>query len=85
MRPVSPTRDRTPTITAVVRDAESALTARDMEVYIDGRAAAGHKYSGNKLSYAPKKALKKGTQAARIVATDGQRKSAAKAWRFVVR
>jgi hypothetical protein len=78
------TRDSTPTVRAVVRDAQTNLQKRNIRAFVDGKRA--------RFSYDPRtdrlvlttKKLKPGAHRVRIAATDGQGKAAAKTFKFKV-
>ncbi len=81
----STTRDRTPTIKAVVRDRQTNLAKRHLKLYVDGRRVTTFSYntSTDRLSYTTKK-LSYGRHTAKIVATDASGNSVTKQWRFKV-
>lgn len=82
-RPGSTIRDRTPTISAVVRD-NKGLAKADVDLYVDGRARG--------FSYDPKSGrlsrttgtLSYGRHTAKVVAEDGSGNRVARAWSFRV-
>ncbi len=80
------TRDRTPTIRATVRDAESNLSAEDVELRVDGeRVEARYNAETDRLSYTPREALARGKHEVEIVATDSEGASSTRTWTFKVR
>lgn len=79
------TKDRTPTIIARIKDTPAKLAKSNIKLYIDGRAKGTFSYSpatGN-LTYTCKQ-LRLGWHSVRIVATDAQRRSTVKTWKFRV-
>jgi hypothetical protein len=82
--PGSNTRDRTPLISAVVRDAQTNLTQGKIKLTVDGRAK-GFAYDAvrDKLVYQSKK-LAYGKHMVRITATDAAGNTGSKTWSFKV-
>ena len=79
------TKDRTPTIIAMVKDSPAKLAKANIKLYIDGRAKSVFSYSptsGN-LTYTCKW-LRLGWHSVKIVATDAQGRSTVKTWKFRV-
>lgn len=70
--PGSATTDRTPTISATVRDAQTDLIKSDMSLYVDGNYMKRFSYnaSTDRLVHAPQKELFYGKHQVRIRATD---------------
>jgi Tol biopolymer transport system component len=83
-KPGSTVYDRSPTISAVVRDAESELTKEDIQLWFDGRER-GFSYDPDtdQLSR-DTKGLAAGTHAVRIVATDEAGNQGTRRWSFKV-
>ncbi len=79
-------KDRTPRITALVRDAQTDLSRNNIRLYFDGRLKRSFSYdrAANRLSYVTPR-LRVGRHSVRIVASDGQGRSNARSWSFVVR
>lgn len=82
--PGSNIRDRTPLISAVVRDAQTDLTQGNIKLTVDGRAK-GFAYDAvrDKLVYQSNK-LAYGKHTVRITATDAAGNRANKTWSFKV-
>ena len=82
--PDSEIRDRTPLITATVRDAQTNLAKTNIKLFVDGESKTTFSYdcSTDKLSYASGQ-LSFGRHTVKIVATDGVL-SATKSWSFKV-
>lgn len=81
----STVRDRTPTIRAKVRDAETSLTKGNMKLYVDNqRITTFTYYQGiGKLTYKSRK-LSLGRHTVKVVANDGHGLGKSYAWRFKV-
>lgn len=82
----SSTRDRTPTVAAIVRDAETNLSKANVRLYVDGKRVTGFAYDArtDRLRYtAPK--LRVGTHKVKVVASDAARSTATKQSAFTVR
>ena len=73
----STTRNNTPLMGARATDEETDLTRSSVKLYLDGKPVEDFRYDSatDRLSYTPKKALKKGKHAVRIVATDAAGKT----------
>ena len=68
----SSTRDRTPAITATVKDAETNLQKGNIKLYVDGKRMTSFSYSpATDRLKATSRTLNKGTHKAKIVANDG--------------
>jgi titin len=82
--PDSEIRDRTPLITATVRDAQTNLAKSNIKLFVDGESNTTFSYdrSTDKLSYTSGQ-LSFGRHTVKIVATDGLL-SATKSWSFKV-
>lgn len=78
--------DRTPRVTAVVRDAQTNLGKSNIRFYFDGRRKRTFSYNvaKNRLSFVTSR-LSAGRHRVKVVAADGQGKSNARNWSFVVR
>lgn len=83
--PNARTKDRTPTISATVRDAQTELAKSNLRLFFDGRRITGFRYnqSTDRLAYTSR-LLPLGRHAVRIVANDGQGLSRTKVWRFTI-
>ncbi|WP_323127103.1 Ig-like domain-containing protein [Rubrobacter marinus] len=83
--PRGSTRDNTPTIEATVRDAQSDLSAENIELFVDGeQVEARYDAEENRLSYTPSKALAKGKHEVKIMATDAGGATGSRTWNFKV-
>ena len=84
LKPSGKTRDRTPRISAVVRDAGSELAKSDIKLYVDGKARAfSYDAATDRLSGVSRR-LSYGGHAVKVVATDDSGNRASEAWRFKV-
>lgn len=87
VRPVpgSRTRDRTPTVSATVRDAQTNLAKSNVLLYVDGRRKTTFSYNTatDRLSYASPR-LSYARHTVRIVARDPQGLVGSRIWRFNV-
>jgi hypothetical protein len=86
--PGTSVKDRTPTISAAVTDAETDLTASNIALFVDGIRRAGFSYdqSTNVLRFTPLAKLKRdAVHRATIVARDNNGLSVKKTWQFKVR
>lgn len=83
--PGSGTRDRTPTIVAVARDAETDLSKADVDLFVDGRrrTAFGYDRADNRLSY-DSGTLDYGRHTVKVTARDEGGLTAADSWGFRV-
>ena len=82
--PTGKIRDRTPRISATVRDDETAsLSQQQITLYLDGEQKAGFSYdqATQKLTYDSSK-LSQSTHSVRVVVTDGQGLQESRAWKF---
>jgi hypothetical protein len=71
LKPSGKTRDRTPRISAVVRDTQSELTKSDIELYVDAKARNfSYDADTDKLSGVSRR-LSYGGHTVKVVATDG--------------
>lgn len=88
MRPVdgSSTTDRTPPISATVRDATTDLAKTHIRLYVDGNSVTTFAYdrATDKLAYTPGANLSYGKHTVKIVAKDPQGLGATKTWSFSV-
>ena len=86
VKPVQATRtkDRTPTITALVRDDNTNLTGSDISLFIDGRQTTPFSYNSttDTLTYTPTQKLTYGRHTVQIVAKDAANHSANMVWDF---
>lgn len=71
VKPGGRTRDRTPTVGAIIRDAQDELTAGDIQLFVDGAEATNFAYDGgeDRLTHTTGK-LAYGGHNLKIVATD---------------
>ena len=84
--PGSNTRDPTPAVGAIVRDAHTDLTKANIQLSVDGRQILTFTYDQgtDKLSYTPGRNLTLGGHKIRVQATDGAGNSATRRWGFKV-
>ena len=86
MRPApgASTRDRTPAVSAVVRDSQTELAKSNVALYVDGRriSAFGYDAGTDRLTYTTG-TLAYGRHTVKVVANDGQL-SVSRAWQFTV-
>jgi len=82
----STTKDRTPTVSATVRDAQLDLSASSIKLMVDGRQISGLKYNRdtNRLSYTPSRPLSYGRHTVSIKTEDTVGLDAYKSWSFKV-
>ena len=85
VKPSPSTRDRTPTITATVRDDRDELSANDMSLVLDGqtRATISHDAGTDRLTYDSGR-LSVGKHTASITATDATGNDTTRTWTFKV-
>lgn len=82
--PGSVVKDRTPLISAVVRDKESNLQKANIKLYVDGRTKAfSYSASTDRLSY-QSAALSPGPHTVKVVARDPQGLASTRSWTFRV-
>ena len=83
--PGSSIRDRTPTISATVNDADTNLQKADIQLFVDGNARPGFTYNvdTNRLTYTTP-TLSFARHTARIVATDEAGNTTSYSWGFKV-
>lgn len=83
--PSSSTRDRTPTISALVRDSQTDLAKANVKLYVDGRRVTTFSYTqaSDRLKYAPRNPLREGRHTVRVVANDGSL-GKSRSWSFRV-
>ena len=81
-KPTGKIRDRTPTISAVVRDERTNLAKEDIRLYVDGREKTGFTYNAatDRLTYDSGR-LSYGAHTVEVRATDGTN-DASKSWNF---
>ena len=86
VKPSPSTRDRTPRLTAIVRDDGAELSQGDVRLALDGREATAFSYdaSTDRLIYDSGR-LSVGTHTATITATDAAGNSGTRTWTFKVR
>ena len=88
VRPVSgaTTKDRTPTMSATVRDAQFDLAKENIKLFVDGQQilAFGYNRDTDRLSYTPSRNLSYGKHAVRIRAKDAVDLASFKSWSFKV-
>ncbi|MGB3633111.1 MAG: multicopper oxidase domain-containing protein, partial [Rubrobacteraceae bacterium] len=84
-RPNSKTRDRTPTIVARVKDGQTKLAKGNVKLFVDGRRVTRFRYNPTtgQLTYTSRR-LKFGRHSVKIIATDPQRRSTTRSWKFRV-
>jgi len=80
------TQDRTPRLSAVVRDSGSNLRKVNIRLSVDGKRVTRFSYDAarDRLQYVPPRALKVGKHSATVVAKDAAGNRAAKTWSFKV-
>ncbi|NYE38606.1 PKD repeat protein/type 1 glutamine amidotransferase [Nocardioides cavernae] len=85
--PTGSTRDRTPTIGAVVTDRLSDVRGRDLTLVVDGTRARGISYDARtgKVTWTPKRGLAPGRHTVKLVAEDAVGNRTVEKWRFTVR
>ena len=83
-RPNSTTRDRTPLISAIVRDNRTDLTQADISLFVDQRSTGFSYYRGRDLLRTVKR-LPLGRHAIRVVARDDAGNRSVRVWRFSIR
>ena len=83
-RPGSKTRDRTPTISATVRDDETDLTESNISLYLDGQPITGFTYdqATDKLTYTSPRLSRTRHTVEIVVVDDPQEPSTTKTWSF---
>ena len=87
VRPLPGSRitDRTPLISATVRDRQTNLRASNIRLFVDGSSKSfSYNRATDRRSYASTRLLL-GPHTVRISATDGQGKRTVRAWAFRVR
>ena len=88
MRPVpgSTTEDRTPTISATVRDAQLDLAKENIKLFVDGRQVLAFNYNRdtNRLTYTPDSNLSYDKHTVRVRAKDAVDLVASKWWSFKI-
>jgi hypothetical protein len=79
-------KDRTPTTSATIRDAQLDLAKENIKVFVDGRQTLAFKYNRdtNRLSYTPSRYLSYDKHTIRIRAEDAVGLVASKSWSFKV-
>ena len=83
--PGSTTRDRTPTLEATVRDAETELTASHISLHLDDQPRAfSYDQLTDRLSFTPSIKLSFGSHTVRVEARDGDGLVATETWSFRV-
>jgi hypothetical protein len=85
-RPTGRITDRTPRISAVVKDETTDLAKADIRLYIDGRPKSGFSYdrTTNRLTFNTSTTLSYGVHTVRVEATDEAGNESEKAWSFRV-
>ena len=82
--PGSSTRDRTPTISALVQDSQTDLAKGNVALFVDGRRVNfSYAQASDRLKYTPRSPLREGRHTVRVVANDGS-VSNSRTWRFRV-
>jgi thermitase len=86
VQPSSAIRDRTPIISATVRDDETELAETQIELYIDGRLKQGFGYDAptDGLTYQPGR-LSTSRHTVKVVADDGRGLVEARTWSFTIK
>jgi cytochrome c len=84
--PKGTTRDRTPTVGAVVADRHSTVRAGGLELFVDGERVRGVDYSGRRdlMSWTSERALPPGRHTVRLVAEDALGNRTVEEWRFTI-
>jgi hypothetical protein len=86
--PGSTTRDKTPTIRAVVKDQQTNLTEANITLTVDGKAIARTRFSYNsstdKLAFTSEKELPAGRHNVKVVARDDVLLAGQRSWSFKV-
>ncbi|GAA5116469.1 hypothetical protein GCM10023339_25180 [Alloalcanivorax gelatiniphagus] len=83
--PEGPTRDRTPTLDAVITDRHSTVRAGDLQLFVDGNRVRGVRYDARKdRMTATSKRLAPGRHVVRLVAEDALGNRTVTKWRFTV-
>lgn len=87
--PISPktnsrTSDTTPLIKVRIRDGSGELQARNIKLFVDGKAKSFKYVAGRQDTLSATPQLSRGRHTVRIVATDRLGKSAAKSWGFTI-
>jgi len=84
--PGSQITDRTPTIGAMVRDAQTELAKSNISLVVDGqmRTAFTYNQDTDKLRYTPNSNLPLGQHTVKVTARDASSLSAAKGWSFKI-
>jgi uncharacterized repeat protein (TIGR01451 family) len=83
--PGSTTRDRTPTIEATVRDAETDITLSHISLYLDEQLRSfSYDQGTHRLTFTPRRRLSFGSHTVRIVARDDAGFSTTETWSFRV-
>lgn len=83
-RPNSATRDRTPVISAIVRDNRTDLSQTDISLFVDRRSTGFSYYRDQDLLRTVRR-LSPGRHAIRVVARDAAGNRSVKVWRFSIR
>ena len=85
-RPTSKRRDRTPTISANVWDADTELTQTDIELYLDGGQISDFFYdqTSDTLSFTPESRLARHRHYVEVAVRDGDGLNTTHAWSFRV-
>src|SRR5215217_6384095 len=83
VKPSPSTRDRTPRLTATVRDDRAELSQGDIRFALDGQDTTAFSYDADRLIYDSRR-LSVGKHTARVTATDDAGNSATRTWTFTV-
>jgi len=83
VKPSPSTRDRTPRLTATVRDDRAELSQGDIRFALDGQDTTAFSYDADRLIYDSRR-LSVGKHTARVTATDDAGNSATRTWTFKV-
>jgi Tol biopolymer transport system component len=86
--PGSTTTDRTPTITATVKDQQTNLAKSNITLFLDGatipRSAYAYNQLTDRMTYTTQKNLMLGQHTVKVVAQDGSGLSTTKSWSFKI-
>ena len=85
--PKRATRDRTPTIGAIITDRHSAVLAGDLKLVVDGKRVRDVRYvaRSDRMTWTPERGLSRGRHTVRLVAKDALGNRTVTKWRFTVR
>ncbi|MGF9759145.1 hypothetical protein AAII07_28490, partial [Microvirga sp. 0TCS3.31] len=85
--PKGSTRDRTPTVGAIITDRHSSVRAGDLKLFVDGEQVRGVRYDArtDRMTWTPKRALASGRYTVRLVAEDALGNRTVERWGFRIR